>query len=218
MATISSLFNSLIELFVQDSTLDQLNMVGESLQNALSVQASLLARLLPSLAKLIPLATNIIGHAEGADSSMSIGFLFTEFLRIVSRHSKHICLFFDDLQWADPVSMLIIGSMMASNEGSKSIYFGCSYRDDEVNGKNQFNQWLGSITTLSLENIKLGNIVSDALHLSPRVTRPLSSVLHHKAGGGNPLFIKQLLQQLFHEGYVFVNLKSQPPKVGLVAR
>ena len=68
----------------------------------------------------------------------------------------------------------------------------------------------------SLEELKLDNmnvegvnsLISDSLHLSPRITRPLSTVLHHKTMG-NPLFVRQLLASLTGQGYIYVDL-SQP--------
>ena len=68
----------------------------------------------------------------------------------------------------------------------------------------------------TLEELKVDNmnvegvnsLISDSLHLSPRITRPLSAVLHHKTMG-NPLFVRQLLVSLSGQGYIFVDL-SQP--------
>ncbi|KAL7525535.1 hypothetical protein ACHAXR_001048, partial [Thalassiosira sp. AJA248-18] len=129
-------------------------------------------------------------------------FLFVELLRVISSYSRRISLFFDDLHWADSVSLLIVGSLISQNDGSNLVYFACSYRDDEVDGNEQFHQWLSSVSTLSLATIKLGNmtldgvnmLVSDTLHLSPR------------AGGGNPLFLRQLMESLKEKGYIFINL------------
>ena len=72
-----------------------------------------------------------------------------------------------------------------------------------------FDILLSSISMYSLDEIKLDNmsaermnsLVSDALHLSPRITRPLSAVLHHKTMG-NPLFVSQLLVSLTGQGYI----------------
>merc|ERR1712085_21607 len=45
-------------------------------------------------------------------------------------------------------------------------------------------------------------------HLSPRITRPLSSVLHHKTRG-NPLFLRQLIESLKDQGHLYVNLHQR---------
>jgi predicted ATPase len=79
-----------------------------------------------------------------------------------------------------------------------------------------FNAWLISIETLALKPIKLeslttfgaNNLISEALQISPRLTLPLSYVLHHKTRG-NPLFLRQqLLDSLTEQGYIFMDTKQ----------
>ena len=68
----------------------------------------------------------------------------------------------------------------------------------------------------NMESIKLGNmstdsvnsLVSETLHVTPRITRPLSDVLYQKSRG-NPLFLRQLMGSLCRQGYIYVEL-SQP--------
>ena len=62
------------------------------------------------------------------------------------------------------------------------------------------------LDNMNIEGVN--SLVSDALHLSPRITRQLSEVLHHKTMG-NPLFVKQLLASLTAQGYIYVDM-SQP--------
>jgi len=118
---------------------------------------------------------------------------------------------------ADEESLLLIESLIRNNAGSSSVFFTCCYRDADFNDTMQFNRWLNSVSIYFPESIKLGNLtnnnvnqlVSDTLHLSPRITQPLSSVLHHKTRG-NPFFLKQLIEQsLKDKGFIYFNL-SQP--------
>jgi predicted ATPase len=62
------------------------------------------------------------------------------------------------------------------------------------------------LDNMSIEGVN--NLVSDALHLSPRITLELSSVIHHKTMG-SPLFVRQLLVSLSSQGYIYVDL-TQP--------
>ena len=139
-------------------------------------------------------------------------YLCGELLRVTSSHSKPITIVIDDIQFADPASLLLIGSLLFSAQGAP-IFFVLCHRDDEVSVSRPFNIWLNSIAMFSLEPIKLESItteavnslVSEALHVSPRLTRPLSSILHCKTRG-NPLFLKQLLDSLTEQGYIYVDL------------
>ena len=209
LATVGSLFDDLCNMFVRDSTDNQRKIVGESLQRSLGIQASLLIGILPSLSKLLPSCVKI-EHSFCFDVSMSVSFLFGELLREISSHSKKMAFFLDDIHLADPISLLLVGSLIQAN--IESVFFTCTYRD-EVDTTEAFNQWLRSNS--ELETIKLGNIteegvnqlISDSLHLSPRITRPLSHVVYRKAGAGNSLFLRQLLESLKEKGYIYVDLR-----------
>jgi len=213
LAAIGSLFNQLCDLFAQDATCAQLRTADEALDEALGVQAALLAGVVPSLSKLMPSRPSPGYSVNCIDSGLSIRFLFGELLRVISKISepRRISFLLDDLQYADPVSLLLIGSIISSNEGNK-VFFACCYRDDEVNENALFSQFLSSIEafpSIELKNMTvdgLNELVSDALRVSPRITLPLSSVIHHKAGGGNPLFVRQLIASLEETGHIYVNL------------
>ena len=217
LATIGSLFNSLCDSFWEDASPNQLKSVSDALANALGSQAGLLAGVVPSLSKLIPSYIQLEETSSTCiDAPSSMRYLFGELLCVISSHSRRpISLFMDDLQFADSSSLLLIGHLLFSAAKSdSSIFFAFCHRDDEA--RLIFEIWLSSISMYSLEGIKLDNmsaegvnsLVSDALHLSPRITRPLSAVLHHKTMG-NPLFVRQLLISLTGLGYIYVDL-SQP--------
>ena len=122
------------------------------------------------------------------------------------------------MQWADIASLLLVGNLLSVViGGSKSVFFAFCYRDDEVSNNEPFNTWLSSVALFPMEAIKLENmtaedvnrLVSDALHLSPRITRPLSSVLHRKTGG-NPFFLRQLMHSLNDQSHIRVQMN--PPQ------
>ena len=135
-------------------------------------------------------------------------YLFGELLSVISSHSSRpISLFVDDIQFADISSLLLISNLLfsAAKSDSSVFFIFCHRNNDPDYDSGAFDIWLSSISMYSLVDIKLDNmniegvnsLVSDALHLSPRITRPLSAVLHHKTMG-NPLFVRQLLLSLLH--------------------
>ena len=218
LSKISLVFNSLCDFFGRDATPSQLKSAGEALRLRLGSQAFRLTASLPSLSKLLlPSVENSSGSAC-VNYALSTRFLFTELLDVISAHSmRPISIFFDDVQFAadDSTSLSLLGSLVSSIEGSKSIFFTCCYRDNQVGDFGPLDAWLGGITGFSLTSIKLGNLtfdgvnnlLSDALHLSPRITRPLASVLLNKTRG-NCLFLLQLLESLKDQCLIYFNLSS----------
>ena len=224
LANIGTIFNTLCDKFAEDASPLQLKSVSDELANALGSQAGLLAGVVTSLPKLMPLSIQLEEISRTCvDAPTSMRYLFGELLCIISSHSRRpISLLMDDIQFADSSSLLLIGNLLFSAVKCDSpVFFAFCHRDDttdedEVSRNVAFSAWLSSISMFALEGIKLNNmtsegvnsLISDALHLSPRITRPLSEVLHHKTMG-NPLFVRQLLGSLMGQGYIYVDL-SQP--------
>jgi len=215
LATIGDMFNTLCELFVEGTSPHDLELVEKELENRLGNQASLLAGVVPSLIKLMPSSSHQLESSSTCvDAAVSMRYLFGELLRVMASHSKRpISLFIDDLQFADHASLHLVGYLIHSAKGGSSVFFIFCHRDDEDSLTGPFRSWLSSISMISMESIKLGNmsvesvntLVSETLHLSPRITLPLSTVLHHKTRG-NPLFLRQLLGSLDRRGYIYVDL------------
>ncbi|KAL3806185.1 hypothetical protein ACHAXA_011734 [Cyclostephanos tholiformis] len=216
LSKICLVFNILCDTFARDATPSQLKSVGEALRVRLGSQAFQLTTSLPSLSKLLlqsrgsPSGSACVGYA------LSTRFLFTELLDVISAYSMiPISIFFDDLQFADATSLSLLGSLVSSIHGSKSVFFVFCYRDNKVGNTGPLDAWIGEVVGFSLTSIKVGNLtvdginnlLSDALHLSPRITRPLASVLLNKTRG-NSLFLLQLIESLKDQGLIFFNLSS----------
>jgi len=221
LTTVGDVFNTLCEMYTKEATANELEMVGKELENRLGNQASLLAGVVPGLCKLLPTVEDgrgspaeSSGHCVNAEASMR--YLFGELLKVMCSYSKRpISIFIDDLQFADTASLLLIGDLLFTAMSGASIFFVFCHRDDEESLSNtSFGIWLNSALSLfSMTSIQLGNmdaesvntLVSETLHILPRITRSLSAVLHHKSRG-NPLFVRQLLGSLYGQGYIYVDL------------
>ncbi len=203
LARICAIFSDMIDLFVTAATPSTLLSISNNLDNTLGNHASLLYEVLPSLARIMPSCCQVrLSHIDRTNMANSMRFLFCKLLEVLTSYqSAKITLLFDDVQWADLASLGIISSLLHNNETTKRVYFTFCFRDNEVN--NDWLLWLNSISAYSLDRIKLeslnpdgvNEIVSEALHLFPRLTRPLSSVLHRKTGG-NPLIVRHLLSSI----------------------
>ena len=220
LSIIGTQFSELCERFANDSSPLQLKSVSDELENALGNQAGLLAGAVPSLSKVMPSCIYMEETSSTCvDAPSSMRYLFGELLRVISFHSKRpISLFIDDLQFADSSSLLLVSDLLFTIARSdSSVFVICCHRDnDPDNGYGMFDIWLSSISMYSLKEIQLdnmstvgvNNLISDALHLSPRITRELSEAIHHKTMG-NTLFVRHLLGSLWRQGYIYVDL-SQP--------
>jgi len=228
LSTIAAAFNSLCDMFARDATRDQMEDVAGALHGALGDRSTLLAGMLPSLNKIIPptqrgSSSGSGDHDDGRisdeciDLEASMQFLFRMLLGALSEH-RRVSFFLDDLQFADPASLRLISSMLSNTtERSRGrVFFACCYRDDDIHEGGAFATWLLSIKMFPLDVMELKNVgvegvnelVSETLCLSPRITRPLASIVHQKTRG-NPLFLRQLLDVLKHQGYIYLNLSPR---------
>ena len=210
LSTLSNMFDTLCGVIFENSSRTQLMTIEEELTRAIGSESYLLG-ILPSLRTLMPSSVLLEASSTNdcVDSTISMRFLFAEVMRVLSTHSKPITLLIDDIQYADHTSLLLVAGLLFS-ANQTSVFFAFCHRDDEANKSGPFRTWLASISILSLETIHLepvlpevlNDLISETLHLSPRMTRPLSSVLYHKTRG-NPLFLKQLLISLTEQGYIY---------------
>ena len=213
LATIGTVFNTLCDLYAEGATPDQLALVKKELEIGLGSQAGLLAGVVTSLTRLLPSCARVESPSNCINVSYSMRHLLGELLRVISSHSRWpITLLIEDIQFADSASLLLIGYMLFSRP---PIFIVFSHRDDEDGQNKTFQNWLESLSMFNLESLRLGNIsvdsvnslVSETLHVTPRITRPLSDVLYQKTRG-NPLFLRQLFVSLYGQGHIYFDLSK----------
>ena len=217
LSRIAQLFNSLCDLYAQDALPAQLKSTEDELKRILGSEAFRFTTMLPSLSKLLPSISNDHSGSSGVDNAaLSMMFLVTKLLDVISASLlRPITFFLDDIQWADPLSLSLLGGVVSSIQGSKTLFFACCCRSDLVHESGPFSTFLGKAAECSVSTIKLGNLtvdginhlLSDTLHLSPRITRPLASVLLNKTRG-NCLSLLQMLVSLKDQGLVYVDISK----------
>ena len=104
-----------------------------------------------------------------------------------------------------------------ASQNAKFFFLGC-YREGETDNINPLWKTLcnSDLVNARSTNVKLDcmdeetltTMVSETLCLSPRLTRPLSSVIYHKTKG-NPLFVSQLMISLSKEGLLRPSLSRR---------
>ncbi len=126
---LSILANAFEEFFVSFANLDR----GNNLECLQELRASIkctmdpeglgmLADHIPSLRLVIDMA---LPSVTGANETM-MAYLFGKLLQVLSSNKSPVLLFFDDLQWADPLSLAIFAALV---KGSRPNLFQLSLAD-----------------------------------------------------------------------------------------
>ncbi len=152
----------------------------------------------------------------GSNKSNQMEFMLCRLICAIASDETPVIIYLDDLQWADQATLDLIGMLMLDPSIEHFGILGC-YRDNEVDRRHPLfglleavrqNVNLTSIHVGPIERECVNSIVSDALCLPPSLCRPLSAVVHQKAGGVI-LFIVRFLNLLNKQGYLVFCLKSR---------
>ncbi len=129
---------------------------------------------------------------------------FKSFIRVFATEDHPLCLFLDDLQWADAASLNLIGVVLGDAEIRNLLLIG-AYRDNEVDASHPLMIMLSElggardrVRTIALAPLgpeHVAELVADSLHASVEETRPLSDLATRKTHG-NPFFLIQLLTSI----------------------
>ena len=174
---------------------------------ALSSFGQILLSQMPNLSALIGDCSSPIQSVDNKEKYHLLLSCLQTFVRAISAPSHPIVILFDDLQWTDVESLGLITKLVRDAGTSSCLFVGC-YRDNEVQTDHPLLEYFGEISfagvpmwQIFLERIErssINELLSDTLHLLPRITAPLAREIHKKSGG-NPNFAKQLLQSLHDE-------------------
>ena len=103
-------------MLLHDSSPSKLKTIEEELTDAIGSQ-SILLDVLPSLKKLMPSSVRLEPWAcNFVDSALSMMYQLSEFMRVISSHSKPITIFIDDIQFADNASLRLVGNLFPNTK------------------------------------------------------------------------------------------------------
>jgi class 3 adenylate cyclase/serine/threonine protein kinase len=175
------------------------------LLETLKGDGSLLVEMIPQLeliiGKQIPL-TNI----TGTELTNRLFNAVTQFFKVFSSNYEAICLFIDDLQWADLPSLQLIEHLLSGDCKEFPLMFIGAYRDNEVDASHPLQFSIDNIqkkqitpvidvqvSALQLQD--LNSMLSDSLHLQRNETMELAQLVLRKTQG-NPFFSREFLLTL----------------------
>ena len=187
-----------------------------SILKALGTDVKILVDVIQNLSQIVGTPSVVPLKLEGREAYNRLKFCFQSIMQAISSHSLPIVLFLDDMQWADHESLDLMQVLVA--DANSSLLCIGSYRDDAVDTDHplklkleHFTEMGVTITDIKLENIdkvSMNKMISDTLHVLPRMAMPLSNTVYRKTGG-NPLFVIQFLHSLNDEGLLHYSLSSQ---------
>ncbi len=180
-------------------------------------------RLLQELGANARLVTDIVAELElivgelpelpelpAAEARNRFNHVLLRFVGVFAGHEHPLVIFLDDLQWADPASLDLIKMLLRAPDISHLLMIG-AYRDNEVDGSHPLSQMLDEATDggiahhrISLPPLELKqvcNLVADTLHCTPEHCLDLATLIFDKTLG-NPFFVNQFFQALYHEQHL----------------
>jgi predicted ATPase len=167
------------------------------------------------LVDLIPELVQVLGPQPSVpelpprEAQARLQRVFGEFLKAAAQPDHPLVLFVDDMQWADASTPELLVYLLSDAQLRHLLILG-AYRDNEVDEghllvaalkqlRQQRADAMREIFLLPLSEESVNDIVADTLRSDREATRPLSALIAQKTGG-NPFFVKELLNMLSRDG------------------
>ncbi|MCX7206233.1 MAG: AAA family ATPase [Proteobacteria bacterium] len=132
-----------------------------------------------------------------------------DFIQGICHQQSPLVLFLDDLQWADPASLDLIGQLLTNSNNKYLLLIGAYRNTDVIAGHplllaqaewHTQNVRSTQIELAPLTSAQVNDFLIEALHTGEN-TLSLASLIHKKTGG-NPFFIGKLLRALVDEAFI----------------
>ena len=221
-SALASAFDQFCDILIRQEGSEWVEAVVGNLHSAFGQDIFYLINIIPKLSQIIGdedhTQTSSDYESNGSNIMQRITYLLCKFVEVINANSiAPITLLLDDIQWADEASIAVINRLVLTQARKKFFFLGCC-RDDEMDSDHHFwkvievgrangiNTIISHTKCLTLDAIN--DVISDMLCLSPRIVKPLSSIVYNKTKG-NFLFLSQLLLSLSRDGLLRIDLGSQ---------
>ncbi len=154
-----------------------------------------------------------------AEADAALLLAMDRFFQVFFANDQTLILFLDDLQWADEASIRYLSHLLIAKE-ARYFMTACAYRDHEVTPKHPLKRLISLLQDRHMrtetERLHLARYDHEDMRqmLWPMIRDSsgqldsLIEVLLHKTEG-NPMFLKQLLQELVEVKLIHFNERSR---------
>ena len=219
-SALASAFNEYCNKMTHEGRYDHLQEVASKLRLALERDTQYLVKVIPNLSIILGEESAEQSEDDCVDAQKRLQYLLCQFVDVISSFSgAPIVLFLDDVQWADPASISVIKQLLMVSGSKKSqFYVLASCREEGLTEGHDFQKMISAVSQFGIkatvvplacmDNEMVNTMVSELLCLSPRITRTLSEIIHHKTKG-NQLFFSQLILSLYRNGLIWLSLSRR---------
>jgi len=187
---------------------NQLEIWRQRILEKIPNNAGVLTDLLPEMVKIIGEQPPVV-DLNPMEAHNRLLIVISKFIALFATADSPLVIFLDDLQWCDRTSMEIL-KRMAGSKYYPFILFVLAYRPNEMNPEDYFmvaleeiksNSYVAQTITLQpLEITVIDEMLADTFRRLPdEDTLTLANLMYRKTGG-NPFFVKHLLESLFALG------------------
>ncbi len=187
----------------------ELEQLRRRVRDAVGDLGGLLTRLVPDL-ELVIGTQPPVPEVGPSDAQHRFQYVLRRFLLALGDAEHPLALFVDDLQWADPASLELLGTLMSTRDARYLLVIG-AYRSEEVGKSHPLTQCvdemvrarapLTRIDVSLLDQAAVEALVADALFTATARARPLAQFVWTRTRG-NALFVRQFLRSLYEDGVV----------------
>jgi predicted ATPase/GAF domain-containing protein/HPt (histidine-containing phosphotransfer) domain-containing protein len=189
---------------------DQFSHWKQRFDDALGSNAAVLAQLIGEIERFTG-ALPAPPELGAADAQRRLITAFQQLVGMFVALGRPLVVFLDDLQWADPASLMLLQALATSSDSRQLMLIG-AYRDNEVDASHPLQLTWNAIDSaqvvtrrcLSVLPLRLDHIeqlLGDTFGASRSSTKRLASLLASKTSG-NPFFLGQMLVSMHHHGLV----------------
>jgi predicted ATPase/class 3 adenylate cyclase len=205
-------FRGLIEQLLAGSDAS-IRVWRERLLEALGLNGKVIASVISEIELIIGTQPSV-QQLPAAEKLYRFNRVFRQFVRVFAREDHFLCIFVDDLQWADAPSLALLKTLLTDDHTSHFLVIGaCRDTGFDVNSGSlpkmldelrAVDVPITHIPLLQLSVDQVGELLGDSFNCPGKDAAPLAELIVQKTDG-NPLFVSQLLSVLHDERLIDFN-------------